>query len=80
MSNEYENFKRFKEVTLAKQRERDGYTVEGQNARYWHAEYLAMKDAYLNMRSFAEANGLNTATTGGSNAKVSASGDENQKP
>jgi len=43
MSNEYENCKRFKEVTLAKQRERDGYTVEGKDARYWHAKYMVSK-------------------------------------
>lgn len=71
MSNEYENCKRFKEVTLAKQRERDGYTVEGKDARYWHAKYLDAQEGYLNMRAFANANGLDTATAGGSNAAMS---------
>lgn len=60
--SEYENMKRFKEVTLAKQRERDGYTVEGKDARYWHAKYLDAQEGYLNMRAFANANGLDTAT------------------
>jgi len=64
MSNEYENCKRFKEVALAKQRERDGYTVEGKDARYWHAKFKEAQDGYLNMRDFASSKGLDTVTHG----------------